>query len=138
MALKIQLRPHERVVIAGASICNGPTAASFLVENNVPILREKDILKEKEALSPAQKIYFVIQVMYLDQDNLTVHHKLYWELVRSFVQAVPSSLSLIDEISGHLLASRYYRALKATRKLIDYEKSVLSRTDEGTAKPRRS
>jgi alpha-D-ribose 1-methylphosphonate 5-triphosphate synthase subunit PhnH len=66
MALKIQLKPHERVVIAGASICNGPTAASFLVENNAPILREKDILKEKEALSPAQKIYFVIQVMYLD------------------------------------------------------------------------
>jgi flagellar protein FlbT len=129
MALKITLKPNERVIIAGAAIRNGPSAASLLVENNVPILRGKDILKEKDSLSPAQKIYFIIQIMYLDQENLPAHHKLYWDLVRSFIKAAPSSLRLIDEISEHILGSRYYKALKTARKLIDYEKSILSRNN---------
>jgi flagellar protein FlbT len=129
MALKITLKPNERVIIAGAAIRNGPSAASLLVENNVPILRGKDILKEKDSLSPAQKIYFIIQIMYLDQENLAAHHTLYWELVRSFIKAAPSSLRLIDEISEHILGSRYYKALKTARKLIDYEKSILSRNN---------
>jgi flagellar biosynthesis repressor protein FlbT len=126
MALKITLKPHERLIIAGAAISNGHSTANLLIENNVPILREKDILREKNAASPAQKIYFIIQIMYLDQDDLAAHHKLYWDLVRSFIKAAPSSLRLIDEISEHILGSRYYKALKVARKLIDYEKSILS------------
>jgi flagellar biosynthesis repressor protein FlbT len=126
MALKITLKPNERVIIAGAAISNGPAPASLLIENNVPILRGKDILKEKDVRSPAQRIYFMIQVMYLDQENLAAHHKLYWDLVRSFLKAAPSSLRLIDEISRHILGSRYYRALKTARKLIEYEKSLLT------------
>jgi flagellar biosynthesis regulator FlbT len=33
---------------------------------------------------------------------------------------------LIDEISRHILGSHYYKALKTTRKLIEYEKSLLT------------
>lgn len=130
MALKIVLKPNEKMIVAGAAIINGPSAASFLIANKVPILREKDILKEKDAGSPAQKIYYIVQLMYLDQDKLTTHHKLYWELVRAFVKAAPSTLRLIDEISEHLLCARYYKALKQARKLVDYEQSLLSRSGE--------
>ena len=132
MALKITLKPHERMIIAGASIANGPSVANLLIENNVPILREKDILKEKDADSPARKIYFIVQVMYLDQENLAAHHKIYWDLVRAFIKAAPSALRLIDEISEHILCARYYKALKISRKLIAYEQSIISRTKNDT------
>jgi flagellar protein FlbT len=45
------------------------------------LLREKNILKEEEANTPGRRIYFVIQLMYIDEENLTTHHKTYWELV---------------------------------------------------------
>lgn len=128
MALKITLKPHERVIIAGAAITNGNVSTHLLIENTVPILREKDLLREKEAKSPAQKIYFIIQIMYLDQENLTGHHKIYWDLIHAFLKAIPSSLGLIDEISEQILGSRYYKALKVARKLMDYEQSILSKT----------
>jgi flagellar biosynthesis repressor protein FlbT len=129
MALKIMLKPYERMIIAGAAFTNGNVTANLIIENTVPLLREKDILKEKDAISPAKRIYFTVQMMYLDQENLPTHHKLYWDQVRAFIKAAPSALRLIDEISEYILGAHYYKALKAARKLIDYEQSIVSRAD---------
>jgi len=126
MALRITLNPHEKIIIAGASITNGNVSTHFLIDNRVPILREKDILKEENAVSPASRIYFAIQLMYMDSGNLTEYHKLYWELVRDFLKAAPSTLKLIDGISEQIIGSRYYQALKLARKLIEREQSLIS------------
>jgi len=98
----------------------------LIIENNVPVLREKDILKERNADSPARRIYFVIQLMYLDENNLPFHHQLYWGLVREFLRAAPSTMDLIKKISAYILNAQYYKALKLVRKLIDYERSLIS------------
>ena len=127
MALKITLKPHERMIIGGAVITNGTTRGDFLVENKVPILRQKDIMSEKDAASPCRRIYFAIQLMYIDGDNLITHHNTYWNLVHDVVKAAPSMLGLIDQISEQILGSRYYQALKLARKLIEYEQEVLDR-----------
>jgi flagellar protein FlbT len=126
MALKIALRPHEKIIIAGAAITNGSSGTSLIIENNVPILREKDILKEENADSPARRIYFVVQLMYMDQENLALHHQSYWALVRDFLRVAPSALDLIRRTSEYILGAQYYKALKLVRRLIDYEQSVMS------------
>ena len=41
MALKIILKPHEKFILGGAVITNGDAKSAFIVENDVPILREK-------------------------------------------------------------------------------------------------
>jgi flagellar protein FlbT len=125
MALKITLKPHERMIIGGAVITNGSTRSDFIVENTVPILRQKDILSEKDANSPCRLIYFVIQLMYVDEKNLKEYHNTYWRLVRDVLDAAPSTLGLIDQISEHILDARYYQALKTARKLIDHEQEVM-------------
>jgi len=130
MALKITLKPHERMILGGAVLTNGNTKSELIIENNVPILRQKDIMSEKEANSPSRRIYFVIQLMYVDPDNLITHHNTYWKLVQSLVEAAPSVLGMIDEISTHILASRYYQALKLARKLIDYEEEIAKNVRE--------
>ena len=43
MGLKITLKPGERMIIGGAVITNAGTKCHFIVENTVPILRDKDI-----------------------------------------------------------------------------------------------
>jgi flagellar protein FlbT len=127
MSLKITLKPHEKMIIGGAAIMNAGSTANLIIENNVPILRRKDIMKEEQASSPARRIYFIIQLMYLDRENLASYQGRYWDLVRDFVRAAPSSLSLINEINGHIIGGRYYSALKVARKVIKHEDCILSR-----------
>ena len=129
MALKISLRPHERIIIGGAVIINGKSRAQLVIENEVPLLREKDILSEREASSPARHIYFAIQLMYVDEENLMTHHQLYWNLVEELVQAAPGVVNLVDQISEHILFGRYYQALKGARQLIEYEDEVMNASD---------
>jgi flagellar biosynthesis repressor protein FlbT len=119
MALKISLRPHERLLISNAVIENGGSRSEFVVENNVPILREKDIMSLKDADSPCRRIYFAIQLMYVNEKNLAEHHNTYWELVKDVVEAAPSTRALLNQISDLILQRRYYHALKETRKLIE-------------------
>ena len=127
MPLKITLKPNERMIVGGAVITNGNTRCDLLIENKVSILRQKDIMSEKDADSPCRKIYFTIQLMYIDEENLIEYHNLYWKLVEDIVKAAPSMLALIDQISEHILNNKYYQALKLARKLIDYEQEVIDR-----------
>lgn len=126
MALKITLKPYERVIVGGAVVTNGSTKTNLVIENDVPILREKDIMKEQDADTPCRRIYFVIQLMYVDEKNMLEHHNMYWKLVQDVLKAAPSVLVLVDQISEHILANRYYKALKLARKLIDYEQEVVN------------
>jgi flagellar protein FlbT len=126
MALKITLKPHERLIIGGAVVANGSSKTDLVVENNVPILREKDIMSPKEANSPCRRIYLAIQLMYVDEKDLAEHHRIYWELVKDMAAAAPSQTGLIAEISDFVLNRNYYRALKLTKKLIEYEQEAIN------------
>ena len=127
MALKITLKPNERMIIGGAVVSNGDTRADFTIENKVPLLRQKDIMSENEADSPSRRLYFVIQLMYIDQDNVLTYHNTYWSIVQDIVKAAPSVLGLIDQISELILGNQYYQALKLTKTLIEYEQEVTHR-----------
>lgn len=126
MPLKIDLRPHEKLLLGGAVIVNGDNRCQFAVLNDVPVLREKDILKEDQADTPCKKVYLAIQLMYMDSPNLAHYHQFYWEQVRAVLQAAPSTKERIDQISGCILENRYYQGLKAARDLIAYEQELLS------------
>jgi flagellar biosynthesis repressor protein FlbT len=132
MALKIALKPQEKVIIGGTVIQNGKHRSEFVIENSAAILREKDIMREDEATTFCSKIYFVIQLMYIDGRNLVEYHKTYWKLVRDLVNAVPSTLGYVEKISEYLLKNDYYQALKFAKKLIEYEREVLNRVRNTT------
>jgi flagellar protein FlbT len=126
MALKIILKPHERIIIGGAVVQNGGARSDFVIENSVPVLREKDIMGLADANSPCRRIYFAIQLMYVDEKNIAEHRATYWRLVKDVTHAVPSTIGLIDRISEHILHDRYYQALKLTNTLIEYEQGVMN------------
>ena len=125
MALKLKLKPNENVIIGGAVIKNGTHGTELFVENSVPILRQKDILSERDVTSPCKRIYFAVQLMYIDEGNLQKYHQTYWELVREVLAAAPSTGRLIQQISDNILTNDFYPALKMARKLIEYEEELL-------------
>ena len=47
--------------------------------------------------------------------------------MKDLINAAPSSMILIDQISEEILGGRYYQALKLAKQLIDYEQEVISR-----------
>ena len=127
MALKITLKPQEKMILGGTVITNGNSMGCHLIiENKVPILREKDILGENEADTICRQLYFIIQLMYIDEQNLVLHQKKYWKLVKELVKAAPSTVGMIDHINEEIVSGRYYQALKLAQKLIDYEQEVIS------------
>ncbi len=125
MALKITLNPRERMIIGGTVITNGDKAAEFMIENRVPILRQKDVMTEEEANSPCRRIYFAIQLMYVDTANLAEYWRLYLQLAREVAAAAPSTMPILDGISEEIASARYYRALKKSKILITYEKELM-------------
>lgn len=125
MALKIILKPEERIILGGAVIRNGKSSAQLVVENRVPLLRQKDILAEEEADTPCKRIYFAVQLMYVDEGNLAEHHKLYWSLAKDVLKAAPGTLPLLDRLNELILAGRYYPGLKIAKQLIAYEEEAI-------------
>jgi len=126
MALKITLKPNEKMIVGGAVVTNGNTKnTDLIIENNVPVLRQKDILSEKDATSPCSRIYFIIQLMYIDEENLTNHQPTYWKLVRELLDVSPRLAGHINQINENILGGNFYRALKLAGELIGYEQEVL-------------
>jgi flagellar protein FlbT len=125
MALKVELKPHERIIIGNCVITNTDQRARLLIDGDkVPILREKDILTPETADTPAKLVYLAVQLMYISPDP-QVSHGTYFNLVRDIVTAAPSAWPIIEGINNHILNGDLYRALKEARKLVAYEKKLL-------------
>jgi flagellar protein FlbT len=123
--LKLTLKPGERVIIGGAVLTNGSSVANILVENRVPLLRQKDILTEAEATTPCKKIYLIVQLMYIGDGLTSELAQVYWDLVRDVIVAAPSTSDLISQISTYIVDSEFYSALKTAKKLISYEEELI-------------
>ena len=125
MALKVELKPHEKIIVGSCVITNTDQRAKLLIEGDrLPVLREKDILTPDTADTPSKLIYLAVQLMYISHDPQE-HHAVYFDLMRDVLSAMPSAGDLIQEINNHILNGDYYRALKESKKLIAYEHQLL-------------
>jgi len=130
MALKVELKPHERIIIGNCVITNTEQRSRLLIDgDNIPILREKDILKPETADTPAKLIYLAVQLMYISPDA-RANHGTYFNLIRDLITAVPSVWPIIEAINNQILNDDLYQALKECRKLVAYEKKLLDQIEE--------
>ena len=130
MALRIELKPGERILIGETVLVNGDQRTTFLVEGQAPILREKDILTPELADTPAKRIYLAVQLMYTSRDP-RAHHDVYFALIRDIVQAAPSTFPYVETINNRILTGQLYKALKEAKNLIDYERELLQNAQCG-------
>jgi flagellar protein FlbT len=126
MPLKVELKPGERIIIGTVVLRNGDQRSRFFIDGQAPILRERDILTAESANTPARRIYFSVQLMYLDGETAK-QHDVYFGLIRDFLEAAPSALALIAEVNNRILSGDYYKALKAARELILYEQQLMNK-----------
>jgi flagellar protein FlbT len=125
MSLKVELKPGEKLIVGNCVITNSDQRTRLFIDGKAPILREKDILTVDTANSPAKQIYFAVQLMYIHDDvpRLTAE---YFGLVTDIITAAPSTIRIVDEINNEILTGNLYKALKAAKKLIQYEQELLA------------
>ncbi len=130
MALKVELKPGERIFIGECVITNDDQRTRLLIDGTAPVLREKDIMTAERADTPAKRIYLAVQLMYTSRDP-RMHHDVYFALIRDIVQAAPSTWPHIESINNHILRGELYKALKQSRKLIEYEQELFRNAKTG-------
>ncbi|MFN3827050.1 MAG: flagellar biosynthesis repressor FlbT [Micavibrio sp.] len=124
MALIIDLKPGEKILIGTAVITNDSQRTRLHISGDAAILREKDVMKEEEATSPCKKIYFLVQCMYLAADPKVYFDK-YFGLIREIQAAAPTSSLFFMKINDMILEGSYYKAMKEARELIKHEEELI-------------
>ena len=125
MALKVELKPGERILVGESVITNDDQRTRLRIEGSAPILREKDIMTAERADTPAKRVYLAIQLMYTSRDPRS-QHEIYFTLIGEIVAAAPSVWSYVENINNLILTGEMYKALKEAKKLIVYEQDLLS------------
>ncbi len=127
MALKVELKPFEQIIIGQSVITNSDTRTKLLIEGQAPILRQKDILTAATANTPVKRLYLCVQMMYLEND-IPKYQDLYMDFVRDLLQAVPSFRKPIETASKLILGGALYNSLKEIQKLIKREEELLNKS----------
>ncbi len=125
MALIIDLKPGEKILIGTAVITNDSQRTRLHISGEAPILREKDVLQEEEADTPCKKVYFLVQCMYLARNPREYHPK-YFEMLKIIQQAAPSTSIFFMRINEQIIQGHYYKALREAKDLITHETELLA------------
>ena len=89
------------------------------------LLTEMNTLSLANADTPAKRIYFAVQQMYLTHELLK-YHEVYTCLVLDFVWAAPSSALLLDALTRSVCRLDFSAALIMAHALVDYETDLIS------------
>lgn len=120
--LRITLRDGEKAIVNGA-VLRAIGRTQIVVENQVAILRGREVMRPEEATSPARQIYFSTMLAYIDPGSRDTHHAiivgLLGKLLAGFasVEAKLACIRFAEEIAQ----ANYYRALSVARGLITFE-----------------
>lgn len=134
MARSFTLEPGEKLFLGQTVMVNrteGP--ATLEVEDDTAFVREKEVIEQKDATTPALRIYFPLLRMCLDGDEGFTNFKDdLTHYAGQFLEAVPSSRPILNSI-GVLVAEADYRgALDQCFALLEYEEYLLSPFEKGS------
>ncbi|MDB5366496.1 MAG: flagellar repressor protein FlbT [Rhodospirillales bacterium] len=130
MPLKLDLKPGEKFILNGTVVQVGRDGRSLILQNEATLLRDRDVMQEDDANTPARRIYFVIMMSYIDPENAAHYDERLYQLLNEYMAA--TSLPVVKQslllIAQNVAARHHYRALKACKSLIVAEDELLKLT----------
>lgn len=134
MPLKLDLKCGEKMIVNGAVLENVGPNAKILIHNLATVLREKEILTQEDAATPASRVYFSLQCAYMFDDAREEHLKNFKQYLRDYLEACPSAKEIADVIQDHIEKENFYKGLKSSRNLIAHEVRTLDEFNSGMSK----
>lgn len=134
MPLRIALRQAEKIIVNGA-VLSAAGRCELVVENNVTILRGREVMSPHEADTPARRLYFACMMAYIEPAAAAAHSEdivaLLGELIGAFGSAEAKTLCV--RFAQKVASGDHYKALADCRLLIDYEAEALGRLTQTAA-----
>jgi flagellar protein FlbT len=124
MALKVEIKPGERIIVGEALITNAGGRAKLFIEGDAPILREKDVLPPREADTPAKRVYLAVQLIYLKGGDPEILDE-YRSLAEDFAEAAPGAVGILNDIDNCILIGDIYKGIKQAKRLVEYEEALI-------------
>jgi flagellar protein FlbT len=131
----LSLKPGEKFVLNGAVVQNGDRRGVLVLQNKASVLREKDIMQQEQANTPARRIYFPVMMMYLDEAGAERYYDEFVRRMSEFMGVIgnPNVLADCVDVSKYCMEREYYKALMLCRKLIEYEDERLGNVPAGVS-----
>lgn len=134
MALRLTLKPNERIVVNGCVIRNANRRQMLLIESTADVIRAEDLLDEECEPTPVKQAYFLIQTALIRSDTretlVPVIQEKLADLATIFSSAVVGG---VFEAANWISQGDYYKALSALRPVMRHEEEVLARLSERAA-----
>lgn len=120
--LRISLRDGEKVVVNGA-VLKAVGRTDLIVENQVSVLRGRQVMKPEEATTPARQLYFHTIMAYVDSADSEGHQDRIVEALEKVMVLLPSEEASAVSLSfaKHVAQLQFYKALSDCRELMRLE-----------------
>ncbi|MBF0246909.1 MAG: flagellar biosynthesis repressor FlbT [Alphaproteobacteria bacterium] len=127
MPLLIDFKAGDKLLINGSALENIGHNTKLLVHNKSAVLREKEVLSQEDAQTPASRVYFELQSAYIlpEQTQRDEALKRFQQRLGEFIAACPKAKPIADKVTSNIDADRIYKGLKEAQNLIRYEADVL-------------
>ena len=124
MTLKISLAPAECVVIGKAKVENGGDhRCTLIITGDEVVLRGRRVLRERDAVTPMTRLYFVVQCIYLADDKSNLND-LCLKVCQEAFTAWPSLAPQVVAVAEAVGDGRYYEALTKAYELVERERKL--------------
>ena len=127
MALKLSLKPNERIVINGCVIRNADKRQSLTIESRADVIRGQDLLSPEEASTPVKRVYFAIQTALTDlawRDRMLKPIQKQLAILAVTFEAPRGDYAV--EAATFVSTGDFYKALRALRPLMEHEAQLLA------------
>lgn len=134
MALKLTLKPDERIIVNGCAMRNSGRRHVLTIESQADVIRGQDLLDPEGAATPVRRVYFLIQTALtradLRDDLLAPIQKQLAVLATVFAGG---SIGQIFEAANFVSIGDYYKALRALRPVMRHEEEIFDRLKASAA-----
>lgn len=123
----ISLRNGEKIYVNGAVLRVDRKVTLELI-NDVTFLLESQVMQVADATTPLRQLYFVVQLMLMNPQDVTDAKAVYWEQ-HTALRRVSGNADILGGLAviGELVeAKRYHDALRKIRALFDVEQTILA------------
>lgn len=128
MALKLTLKPDERIIVNGCAMRNSGRRHVLTIESKADVIRGQDLLDPEGAATPVRRVYFLIQTALtradLRDDLLSPIQKQLAILATVFAGG---NNARIFEAANFVSMGDYYKALSALRPVMRHEEEIFDR-----------
>jgi flagellar protein FlbT len=106
----------------------GSKGTELILENQARFLRDKDVLLESDAVTPATRIYFTIQLLYLSEqtEDAVYNQCLHFIADMMDTSTLTEVREALSSIRYFVQQKEYYRAIKHCNVLVQFEKTLFA------------